>query len=289
MQMLVAGYRYGLKGRDRRECWDQATYPGVAWERLRACTAWRARWGGATLDRVCWCVHDEWRRSQKCWCFRTWTRKKVLEACQSVNAQHASRRRRTFRQYGIHHLFQLSNSDWASVKFLVRKKGWVRQVLRGLRALNKVHPLAGNRAKSRMDKRGLSHIPEQCYPLNCTTRKELLSVIKFTCQFHHSLLVRKFKNVSSSLFRNDLPIQKDVALNFNKREFLSLKDALCQVLFKLAQWCLRRGFLNVIDVFSLFRNYLPSQKGVASILTNLKSLHPKMICTTQWHTCNSDT
>ena len=40
-------------------------------------------------------------------------------------------------------------------------------------------------------------------------------------------------------------------------------DALCQVWLKLAQWFWRRRFLNIVNEFSLFRNYLPLEKGMA--------------------------
>ena len=42
------------------------------------------------------------------------------------------------------------------------------------------------------------------------------------------------------------------------------KDALCQVWMKLAQWFWRRRFLNFVNVFSLFCNYLPLKKGWGS-------------------------
>ena len=56
-----------------------------------------------------------------------------------------------------------------------------------------------------------------------------------------------------------------------KLESPSPKDALCQVKLKLAQWFLRRRFLNFIDVLSLFRNYLPFVKGGAIRLNKLES------------------
>ena len=41
-----------------------------------------------------------------------------------------------------------------------------------------------------------------------------------------------------------------------------------------------RRFLNFVNVFSLFRNYIPLEKGggVASFEKNLNPLHPKMHC-----------
>ena len=64
-----------------------------------------------------------------------------------------------------------------------------------------------------------------------------------------------------SLFHNNLPLEKGKALHLNKLESPSSKDGLCQVWLKLTQWFWRRRFLNFINVFSLFRNYLPLEKG----------------------------
>ena len=49
----------------------------------------------------------------------------------------------------------------------------------------------------------------------------------------------KFVNVFS-LFHNYLPLKKGRDLHLNKLAFPSPKDALCQVLLKLAQWFWRR-------------------------------------------------
>ena len=78
-----------------------------------------------------------------------------------------------------------------------------------------------------------------------------------------------------SLFRNYLPLEKCVALYLKKFESPSSKDALCQVLLKLAQWFWRRRFFNFIYVFLLFRNYLPLEKGGALHLYKLESPLPK--------------
>ena len=51
------------------------------------------------------------------------------------------------------------------------------------------------------------------------------------------------------------------------------KDALCQVWLKLAQWLWRRRFLNFVNVYLLFRNYLP-----INLRKNLNHLHPTMLC-----------
>ena len=67
-------------------------------------------------------------------------------------------------------------------------------------------------------------------------------------------------------------------LHLKKLESLSPKDALCQVWLKLAQWFWRRRFFNFVNVFSIFRNYLPLEKGWAIYLDNLISPHPLMLC-----------
>ena len=77
----------------------------------------------------------------------------------------------------------------------------------------------------------------------------------------------KFRHVFS-LFRNFLPLEKDWALYLNKFEFPLPKDALGQVWLKLAQWFWRR-FFNFVNVFSLFRNYSPLEKGGALHLNKL--------------------
>ena len=56
------------------------------------------------------------------------------------------------------------------------------------------------------------------------------------------------------------------------------KNVLCQVLLKFAQWFLRRRFLNFVNVFSLFRDHLPLEKGVALHFDKLESLYPRILC-----------
>ena len=56
-----------------------------------------------------------------------------------------------------------------------------------------------------------------------------------------------------------------------KLESPSPKDTLCQDWLKLDQWFWRRIFLNFANVFSLFRNYLPLEKGRALHLNKLES------------------
>ena len=77
-----------------------------------------------------------------------------------------------------------------------------------------------------------------------------------------------------SLFCNYFPLEMDLAVHLNKLESPSPKDAMCQVWFKLAQWSWRR-ILNFVNVFLLFRSYLPLEKDVALHLNKLESASSK--------------
>ena len=78
-----------------------------------------------------------------------------------------------------------------------------------------------------------------------------------------------------SLYRNYFPLEKGGALHLNNFESTSPKNALCQIWLNLAQWFLRRRYLNFVNVFSLFRNYLPLEKGAALHLNKFESPSPK--------------
>ena len=81
--------------------------------------------------------------------------------------------------------------------------------------------------------------------------------LKLPMYFHYFGIICPWKNVGS----------------FNKKtlKFLSFKDDLCLVWLKLAQFFWRRRFLKFINVFLLFCNYLPLEKGGALHLDKLKS------------------
>ena len=87
----------------------------------------------------------------------------------------------------------------------------------------------------------------------------------------------KFVNIFS-LFRYYLSIEKVVALHLNKLESPSPKDALCQVWLKLALWDLRKRYLFIANVFSLFRNYFPLKRAWPFIWKKFNLLHPRMLC-----------
>ena len=78
-----------------------------------------------------------------------------------------------------------------------------------------------------------------------------------------------------SLFRNYLPLEKDGALHVKKLESPSPKNALCQVCMKFAQWFWRRRFFNSVNIFSLFRYYLPLEKGKALHMNKFEFSSPK--------------
>ena len=68
--------------------------------------------------------------------------------------------------------------------------------------------------------------------------------------------LEKILNISS-LYCNDY---------WHQLKSPSPKDALCQ------------RSLNFVNVFSLFRYYLPLEKGMALHLFKLESIHPRMLC-----------
>ena len=70
------------------------------------------------------------------------------------------------------------------------------------------------------------------------------------------------------LFHSNLPLEKRMTLHLNKLKFFSPKNALCQVWLKLDQWFWRRRFFkDFVNVFSLFRYYIPFGKAWTIPLT----------------------
>ena len=78
-----------------------------------------------------------------------------------------------------------------------------------------------------------------------------------------------FVNVFS-LFCNYLPLEKAKALHLNKLESPSPKDAFCRVWLKLVLWFWRRRFLNFVNLFLLFLNYLRLEKAEVLHLNKLE-------------------
>ena len=62
-----------------------------------------------------------------------------------------------------------------------------------------------------------------------------------------------------------------MVLHLNKIESPLPKDALCQILLKLAQQFWSRRFLNFVNVFSVLHSYLPLGKGQGPSLKKLES------------------
>ena len=69
-----------------------------------------------------------------------------------------------------------------------------------------------------------------------------------------------------------------MSLHLNKLECPSPKISLFQDWLKLAQWFLRIRVLNFVNVFSLFHNFFPLEKGGSFIWINSNSHHPRMLC-----------
>ena len=89
-----------------------------------------------------------------------------------------------------------------------------------------------------------------------------------------SWFLRNFVNVFK-LFRYYLPLKKGVALHLEIFDFTLHKNVLCQILLKWVQWFWRRRFSNILNRNSLFRYYLPLEKGVDRNLNKLESPPPK--------------
>ena len=90
--------------------------------------------------------------------------------------------------------------------------------------------------------------------------------------FDQWLMRRRFLKFVTAflLFCNNLLLEKGMALHLHQHKSLSPKDALCQVWLKLAQWFWRIRFLNYINEFLLFHNYLPVEKGMTLHLNKLE-------------------
>ena len=90
------------------------------------------------------------------------------------------------------------------------------------------------------------------------------------------VLEKKSLKLRQFFFCNYVPLGKGVAFLLNKLEPPSPKGALCQVWLKLAQ-VLEKKILNFVNVFPLFLNDLPLEKGVALHLNKLESPYPTML------------
>ena len=94
------------------------------------------------------------------------------------------------------------------------------------------------------------------------------------------ILEKIFKFRQYCCYFEIISVWKRARASFESLEFPPPIDASFQVWLKLTQWFRRRKFLNVVDVFSLFRNYLPLKKNVDLYLNKFESplLHLRILC-----------
>jgi hypothetical protein len=93
------------------------------------------------------------------------------------------------------------------------------------------------------------------------------------CWFWRTRFLENFN--AFLLFRYYLHLEKGYPLLLNKFEFPSPKDNLCQVWLKLAKWFWRRRFLNDLNPFLHFCDYLIFEEDLALYLNKLKFPSPK--------------
>ena len=98
--------------------------------------------------------------------------------------------------------------------------------------------------------------------LKSPSPKDNLIGLVDTCPVVLEKKILKKSSMYFSQFHNYDLLVKGVALHLNKLECPSPKDALLQVWLKFdGSFWERRFFKNLVHVFLLFRNYLPSEKG----------------------------
>ena len=111
-----------------------------------------------------------------------------------------------------------------------------------------------------------------------SSRKSVKSTeksVKFTNKRpmgHIAHLRKQFKSINTYDYIITLIKRRKNNINL---ESTSPKDALCQDWLKLAQWFWRRRLFNFVNVFSLFRNYVPLEKDGALHLYKLESPSPR--------------
>ena len=103
--------------------------------------------------------------------------------------------------------------------------------------------------------------------------------VKFGLNWPSGSGEEEFIFLISSMYFRYLEIE-GVAIHLNNHESPSSKNALRQIWLKLAQWFWRKRFLNFVNLFSVFCNYLPLEKGMALLLNklDLNLLHLRMLC-----------
>ena len=104
---------------------------------------------------------------------------------------------------------------------------------------------------------------------------------------HIAHLRKQFKSINTHDYiitlikrrkKNIIKLMIIIGSSFEETWIPIIQGCLCQDWLKLAQWFLWRGFFNFVNVFSLFRNYLPLEKGGDLHLCKLESpcLYPRV-------------
>ena len=81
---------------------------------------------------------------------------------------------------------------------------------------------------------------------------------------HHRYMAERLPILRKTLYNQSIN-------GLIKLECSLLKDDLCHIWLKIAQWFCRRRCLNVVDVFLLFWYFLPLEKGLVLHLHKLNS------------------
>ena len=97
---------------------------------------------------------------------------------------------------------------------------------------------------------------------------------KFSWNWYSQVVLEKrifnFVNVFS-LFRNNIPLEKGRTLQLNKLEPHHTKMVWAKFGWNWINGSGEEDFLNDVNVFSLFRNYFPLEKGGVLLLNKLES------------------
>ena len=95
-------------------------------------------------------------------------------------------------------------------------------------------------------------------------------------------VVLKIKSLNLSMyfyFFVFISLEKDRSPHLSTLESPLPKDVLCQFWLKFAQWFWRSRFLNFVNVFLLFLNFLPLERVWTFVWTNKDSHHQRMLFT----------
>ena len=110
---------------------------------------------------------------------------------------------------------------------------------------------------------------------------------------HIAHLRKQLKSINTWFYHNVdwerkthyLHFENGMFLHLNQLESPSPKYVLRKDWLKLTQWywtLIERGFLNFVNIFSLFCNYLPLKKGLSLHLNKFESPSPKNALCKVW-------